>query len=286
MKKVIHQGFDFAQLGGFPLNQQRLEWMQTAYAELSGGLAAMFGDNVIVSGCIVSGQSVSDGWIVVNGELLPFLGSQTGVLDTFLIRTDLTPLTFKDASNKSVQFRKYAQFGTSSDAIAWNSLKRMASYTDVSAHLSRKDNPHGVTKSQVGLGNIPNAISDNPNLNRSDVIASTAATAAVMNAIPVIKLPPVKLDLSATTVKIVADIVIDVNKYMPVAKVFFPYMYRVSGDPVDDIEAVHYIYDNTIKSINMLVIDGKLTVEINYDASGIAYRDIYKIACSLIKIND
>ncbi|MFV0310524.1 MAG: hypothetical protein ACK5KN_02605 [Dysgonomonas sp.] len=137
MKKVIHQGFDFAQLGGFPLNQQRLEWMQTAYAELSGGLAAMFGDNVIVSGCIVSGQSVSDGWIVVNGELLPFLFSQTGVLDTFLIRTDLTPLTFKDASNKSVQFRKYAQFGTSSDAIAWNTLKRLPSYAFIASHLPK-----------------------------------------------------------------------------------------------------------------------------------------------------
>jgi hypothetical protein len=183
MKKVIHQGFDFAQLGGFPLNQQRLEWMQTAYAELSGGLAAMFGDNVIVSGCIVSGQSVSDGWIVVNGELLPFLGSQTGVLDTFLIRTELTPLTFKDASSKSVQFRKYAQFGTSSDAIAWNTLKRLASYTDISAHISRTDNPHGVTKSQVGLSNLPNAISDSTSLASSTTLATSKAVSIVSTAV-------------------------------------------------------------------------------------------------------
>jgi len=132
---MIHKGFDFTQLGGMPLNQQRLEWMQQAYAELSGSLAALLGNNVIVSGCIVSGNTVSDGWIVVNGELLPFAGSQTGVLDTFLIREALTPLVFKDGTQKEVQFSRFAQFGTSSDAIRWDSLTRLPSYAYIASRL-------------------------------------------------------------------------------------------------------------------------------------------------------
>jgi hypothetical protein len=171
---MIHKGFDFTYLGGMPLNQQRLEWMQAAYAELSDGLAAMFGDNVIVSGCVVSGNTVTDGWIVVNGELLPFLGTRTGVLDTFLIRETLTPLTFKDGTSKNVQFNKFAQFGTSSNAIQWNSLQRLPSFKNVGLHLKDTDNPHQVTKAQVGLGNIPNAISSDPASSDPNIIATTA----------------------------------------------------------------------------------------------------------------
>lgn len=177
MKKAIHKGFDFSQLGGFPMNQQRLEWMQAAYTELSGGLAAFFGDNVIVSGCIVNGQTVSDGWIVVDGELLPFVGTITGVLSTFLIRTTITPLTFKDGMQKNVQFSKYAQFGSSDNAIQWNKLTRLPNIKALSSnlnnHLSNKNNPHVVTKDQVGLSNIPNAKTDDPSVSDSNILASS-----------------------------------------------------------------------------------------------------------------
>lgn len=45
----------------------------------------------------------------------------------------------------------------------------------VSGHADRTDNPHGVTKEQVGLGNIPNAISDSFNLNNPDCLATAKA---------------------------------------------------------------------------------------------------------------
>ncbi|MDU1893101.1 MAG: hypothetical protein E6767_20685 [Dysgonomonas sp.] len=179
MKKQIHRGYDFTQLGGFPLNQQRLEYMQTAYAELSGGLAGLFGDNVIVSGCVVSGNTVTDGWIVVNGVLYPFLGTTTGALDTFLIREARNPLTFKDGSEKEVQFNLYAQFGTSDGAIQWSSLKRLPSLLAVKNHMEATNNPHSVTKAQVGLGNIPNAKTDDPNVSDSDILATSAAVNAI-----------------------------------------------------------------------------------------------------------
>jgi hypothetical protein len=187
MKKNIHRGYDFSQLGGFPINQQRLEWMQTAYAELSGGLAALFGDNTIVSGCIVNGNNVSDGWIVYDGELLPFIGTQTGVLDTFLIREAQTPLTFKDSSQKNVQFSRFAQFGTSDNTIPWDNLRRLPSLASMaeylSKHLADKDNPHKVTKAQVGLGNLPNAVSDSTTLASGTTLATSKAVSIVASEI-------------------------------------------------------------------------------------------------------
>lgn len=48
-------------------------------------------------------------------------------------------------------------------------------------HKDNQDNPHGVTKEQVGLGNLPNAISDNPSLDDSAVLASTKATNALLD---------------------------------------------------------------------------------------------------------
>jgi hypothetical protein len=175
----MHKGFDFAQLGGMPLNQQRLEWMQAAYSELAGGLAAFFGNNVIVSGCIVAGNNVSDGWIVVNGELLPFVGSRTGVLDTFLIQEARTPLTFKDGSSRNVQFSRFAQFGSSAGAIRWDSLKRLPTPASISAHLADTKNPHKVDKTQVGLGNLPNAKTDDPTVSDSNILATSKAVGSL-----------------------------------------------------------------------------------------------------------
>lgn len=49
----------------------------------------------------------------------------------------------------------------------------------VNAHTGNTSNPHNVTKTQVGLGNIPNAISNNPQANDGNILATTVATAAL-----------------------------------------------------------------------------------------------------------
>lgn len=127
----IHRGFDFSQIGGFPLNQARLATMQQAYAELSGCLAAFIGDNSIVCGCVISGNNVTDGWIVCQGELLPFIGGAAKVQDTFIIRQVDTPLTFFDGMAKPVQFNRYAEFGTGTNAVRWETLNRVPKLQDL-----------------------------------------------------------------------------------------------------------------------------------------------------------
>ncbi|WP_221412150.1 hypothetical protein, partial [Dysgonomonas sp. ZJ279] len=138
---MIHKGFDFSQLAGFPFNQARLQYMQEAYTDIVKGLVSHAGGNVILSGCVVSGTNVTDGWVIVNGELLPFLSSSTGTQTTFMIRQTTTPLKFKDGENRNVQFSRFCQFGSGTGAIAWSSLTRLNSLLAISNHVNRVDNP-------------------------------------------------------------------------------------------------------------------------------------------------
>lgn len=268
---MIHKGFDFTQLGGMPLNQQRLEWMQAAYAELSGSLAALLGNNVIVSGCIVSGNTVSDGWIVVNGELLPFAGSQTGVLDTFLIRETLTPLVFKDGTQKNIQFSRFAQFGTSSDAIRWSDLTRLPRYSDVSKHITLENNPHKVTKSQVGLGNLPNAKTDDPAVSDSNILATSKMVSAIAGRI--FARGSVTLNTSENAVSIkLSDIEIpDSVNWIVIARIYTEFI-NINRDRTAELlgeyTGISLLNNNT--SLNVSYDNTKMT-------TGIAHRLNYII---------
>ncbi len=116
-----HKSFDFTQLGGFPLEQERLAWMQQSYTEALHAITSLIGDNVIVSGCVITGDNVSDGWVVVGGELLPFRG---GVKQDYITIKDIAvSLEFEDASFKAVQLSKYCEFGTS--GLSFSSLTRL-----------------------------------------------------------------------------------------------------------------------------------------------------------------
>ena len=53
--------------------------------------------------------------------------------------------------------------------------------TTINNHVSATNNPHSVTKGQVGLGNIPNAISDSTNTNSSSSLATSKAVYTLQN---------------------------------------------------------------------------------------------------------
>jgi len=55
--------------------------------------------------------------------------------------------------------------------------------TTWNAHVASRSNPHGVTKAQVGLGNLPNAKSNSINLNSSSTLATSAAVKAENDAL-------------------------------------------------------------------------------------------------------
>lgn len=116
MYKII----DFKQLGGFPFNQNSLAFMQDGYSGLSEAIVALVGNNVILSGVEVAGETLTEGWMTYNNELIPFKSGAN--MDYFQIRTDKTELKFKNGENKTVLFSKYAQ--PSGSGILLSSLRR------------------------------------------------------------------------------------------------------------------------------------------------------------------
>lgn len=61
---------------GYPGTNDTLRFIQEAINEPITALAQLCGDKVILSGVVVTGQTVSNGYVVINGEILPFVGGQ------------------------------------------------------------------------------------------------------------------------------------------------------------------------------------------------------------------
>lgn len=100
---------DYNQAGGFPLSTQVLDAAQDAYKNFNafGNLA---GALAIIDGCEPSsGGTVTNGFISIYGELLPFLG--TTISDNVVIIETPDARGFEDGSVKAVIYTRYATFG-------------------------------------------------------------------------------------------------------------------------------------------------------------------------------
>lgn len=109
----MNKRIDLTNLGGFPLEQDTLDFMQQSYRGAFGALAKLCGDKVILTGVEVAGGNVSSGWIVYNGELIPFIGGS--VAAKVLITETAVQATFEDTNVYDAYFTKSATCGTSGD---------------------------------------------------------------------------------------------------------------------------------------------------------------------------
>jgi hypothetical protein len=87
--------------------------------------------------------------------------------------SNLSQLFFSDSGRAYYRFRQ----GSSS----WNSWKNISSMDDLTAHTSRTDNPHSVTKSQVGLGNADNTSDVNKPVSTAQAASDAAAKQAAID---------------------------------------------------------------------------------------------------------
>ncbi|MEQ3500589.1 hypothetical protein ABMY20_12600 [Tenacibaculum sp. SSH1-16] len=131
---------DFLQTGGFPLETNTLDFLQQANKSLSA-FGAMAGDKTIISGCVASGQTVSDGYIYYNGELLFFKGGTE--IDNIVIIEEEEKVEFEDGTLKGVYKNRYATFGFAGDgsSVDWSEFKRfdpLASLTTRIAKLEKR----------------------------------------------------------------------------------------------------------------------------------------------------
>lgn len=113
---------DLNKTGGLPLSTQILDGMQQAYLTANKfGLLA--GDLVVITGCVDSGTAISDGYVIINGELLFFKGtSKTENVVIQEIAED--PRGFEDGSAKPVIYTRYATMGAGTETFPWASFRR------------------------------------------------------------------------------------------------------------------------------------------------------------------
>lgn len=100
---------DFTNLGGFPLEQDTLKFLQESYTAALSGVAKLCGNKTILAGVEVTGGAVTDGWISYNGELIPFVGGSFGA--EVVITESATAVTFEDNTEHDVYFKKTATCG-------------------------------------------------------------------------------------------------------------------------------------------------------------------------------
>jgi hypothetical protein len=113
--------FNFIQTGGFPMDVDVLDQMQTAY-NLYNGLGALAGDIAIIKGCVLSGSTVSDGVVYINGEVLDF---RSGVVaPNVIIIQESQSKEFENGSVNEVHYTRYATFGVATTSYPWTSFKR------------------------------------------------------------------------------------------------------------------------------------------------------------------
>lgn len=99
---------NFVQTGGFPVKTERLQEMQTAYSVFNK-LGELSGNLTIVSGCTVIGTSVSDGCVVVDGEVLNFKGGF--ISETVVVIAEESAKEFENGELKVVHYERYVTFG-------------------------------------------------------------------------------------------------------------------------------------------------------------------------------
>jgi hypothetical protein len=106
----MNKRIDFTNLGGYPLAQEDLDWLQSSYRGALSAMSNLIGDKVIISGMVEAGGNVSAGWVSIAGELVPFEAGAIGTGE-FRIDEQATPLTFNDGNDHAVLIERIAKFG-------------------------------------------------------------------------------------------------------------------------------------------------------------------------------
>ena len=114
----------YKQTGGFPLDTNNLDFLQSSFHILNmlGNLA---GDMVIISGCEITGNTVSNGVVYVNKEVLEFRGGSLSA--NVFIKEEAVSGTFEDGSFKPIEITRYVTFGSSTPekTFKWEDFKRV-----------------------------------------------------------------------------------------------------------------------------------------------------------------
>lgn len=128
---------NFIQAGGFPMDTNVLDQMQTAY-KLLNAFGALAGDRAIIQGCVQTGSTVGNGVIYLNGELLEFRGAIAEA--NIIIIQEVESKEFENGTTNEVHYTRYATFGVGTVQYPWASFTRGFPTTAIpNALLSKTD---------------------------------------------------------------------------------------------------------------------------------------------------
>lgn len=115
--------FDFSNKNyGWPFSANTFQFMQEQLLQLQT-LSLLGGSLYVVSGCVNVAGNVGDGFVVINGEVLRFVGG--AVQTNVVVLAPPTTASFGDPATGATpqiynySYDRYATFGTSSTQYAW-----------------------------------------------------------------------------------------------------------------------------------------------------------------------
>lgn len=98
---------DFSRLGGLPVTQYTFAFMQAAFTDAINAIAALLGPNAILSGVNVVGGNVTAGWVLINGEIVPFeAGAKTDYVEVY---ETIANRVYADNGTKDVYYTRKAR---------------------------------------------------------------------------------------------------------------------------------------------------------------------------------
>lgn len=125
---------DFNIKAGWPASAETWEYMQNMILQAQNA-ALLGGKNYILSGCVESAGNATDGIIVINGEVLPFVG---GPVQTKVIIVDTTvKRAFFGGANNNYYHNRVATFGSGTGEVLWSGFKRSNPDNGVLARLDK-----------------------------------------------------------------------------------------------------------------------------------------------------
>lgn len=153
---------NFLGQANFPLSSDTMDFLQTMIKQ-STTFAHLGGENYILWGCQEAGMNVSNGFIVINGEILPFVGGQKqNTVYINEVRRDVNAMGY---FFPQVYTTRTCEFGVGNPQYNWTDFKRIETNTalaeaidNLQSQINRLQGvPVGVRVGWVGLiSQIPN----------------------------------------------------------------------------------------------------------------------------------
>lgn len=135
----MYKRIDFSKLEGLATYQDTLDFLQISYREAISAIAKAFGSKVIVTGITDQGATFSDGWVVIDGELMPFAGGLKA--DRIVVEEIADTEIFNDGSIQTVYYTKGAKLGITG-GFAFSDFVRVDTLSAISLGLKNLITAH------------------------------------------------------------------------------------------------------------------------------------------------